>query len=35
VPRGWRCTGTKASATTTIDKCTKGLESIQYRFVTE
>ena len=34
VPRGWKCTGTKVSATTTIDKCVKGPESIQYHFVT-
>ena len=35
VPRGWKCAGTKVSATTTIDKCVKGPESIQYHFVTK
>ena len=35
VPRGWKCTGTKMSATTTIDKCANGTEDVQYHFVTK
>ena len=35
VPRGWKCTGTKTSSTTTVDKCVSGAKSIEYHFLTK